>query len=231
MRLTLVLSAKIFEVKQPTSLEEIAAKLKDFKVSENEKHADREFELITNVTDLDMKNEILYGVFSRDKVVYINQRGQLTPVLKTIQAIIFFREVGNRVFLTVVQNKHFANYVATVLSHHLFLNYRSIVEARIPPENLQRYHEANPEATKVIFFDSLDYPGVDKVALYGESLISTGKYEEYLAHGKIWYLVFSVKGSNAVLGVTRNCVVVTFSRMSEAKFIQYILDNVFPLID
>jgi hypothetical protein len=66
--------------------------------------------------------------------------------------------------------------------------------------------------------------------LYGESLISTGKYEEYLAHGKIWYLVFSVKGANAVLGVTRNCVVVTFSRMSEAQFIQYVVENVFPLI-
>ncbi|MEM1946361.1 MAG: hypothetical protein QXF95_05035, partial [Candidatus Caldarchaeum sp.] len=147
------------------------------------------------------------------------------------QAIIFFRRWNSRVFLTVVQNKHFANYVASLLSYHLFLNYRSIVEARIPPENLQRYHEANPEATKVIFFDNLDYPGVDKVALYGESLISTGKYEEYLAHGKIWYLVFSVKGSNAVLGVTRHCVVVTFSRMSEAQFIQYILENIFPLMD
>ncbi|MEM4383061.1 MAG: hypothetical protein QXU44_03270, partial [Candidatus Caldarchaeum sp.] len=66
--------------------------------------------------------------------------------------------------------------------------------------------------------------------LYGPSLISTGKYEEYLAHGKIWYLVFSVKGSNAVLGVTRNCVVVSFSRMSEAQFIEYVVANVFPLM-
>jgi hypothetical protein len=36
--------------------------------------------------------------------------------------------------------------------------------------------------------------------------------------------------ANAVLGVTRNCVVVTFSRMSEAQFIQYVVENVFPLI-
>ncbi len=227
----MVLSAKIFEVKQPTSLEEIAAKLKDFMITENEKHGDKDFELITCVTDLDLKKETLFCTFSRDKVIYINQRGQNTPVLRTIQAIVFFQRRGNRIFLTVVQNKHFANYVATTLSYQLFLNYKSIVEARIPPENLQRYHEANPEATKVIFFDSLDYPGVNKVALYGESLISTGKYEEYLAHGKIWYLVFSVKGSNAVLGVTRNCIVVSFSRMSEAQFIQYILENIFPLID
>jgi hypothetical protein len=226
----MVLSAKVFEIRQPTTLDEIAEKLKDFRLVENEKIGDKEFELITTVSDLDMKGNMLYGTFSRDKVVYINQRGTLTPVLKTIQATIFFLTRNGKTYLTVVQNKHFANYVASLLSYQLFLNYRAVVEARIPPENLQRYHEANPEATKVIFFDSLDFPGVDKVALYGESLISTGKYEEYLAHGKIWYLVFSVKGANAVLGVTRNCVVVTFSRMSEAQFIQYVVENVFPLI-
>ncbi|MEM0348605.1 MAG: hypothetical protein QXD24_00275 [Candidatus Caldarchaeum sp.] len=226
----MVLSAKIFEIKQPTSFDEIAAKLRDFRVVEHQKHGDVDFELVTDVSKLDLRDGMLFGLFSRDKVIYVNQRGEVKPVLKTIQATVFFHNQNNKTYLTVVQNKHFANYVASVLSHHLFLNYRSIVEARIPSENLQRYHEANPEATKVIFFDSLDYPGVDKVALYGPSLISTGKYEEYLAHGKIWYLVFSVKGSNAVLGVTRNCVVVSFSRMSEAQFIEYVVANVFPLM-
>uniref|UniRef100_A0A7C5U3R7 Uncharacterized protein n=1 Tax=Caldiarchaeum subterraneum TaxID=311458 RepID=A0A7C5U3R7_CALS0 len=227
----MVLSAKIFEIKQKTSFEEIAAKLRDFKIVEQEKHGEQDFELVSDVSNLDLKNGVLYATFSRDKVIYINQRGKITPVLKTIQTTVLFNQKNNKTYLTVVQNKHFANYVASIFSHHLFLNYRTIVEARIPPENLQKYHESNPEATKVIFFDSLDYPGVDKVALYGPSLISTGKYEEYLAHGKIWYLVFAVRGSNAVLGVTRNCVVVSFSRMSEAQFIQYILENVFPLID
>ncbi|MEM1936876.1 MAG: hypothetical protein QXX49_04200 [Candidatus Caldarchaeum sp.] len=227
----MVLSAKIFELKQQTSLMEIAEKLKDFKVSETQKHGDKEFELVTDLTDLDLKNDALYCTFSKDRVIYVNRREGLTPMVATVKATIFFQKKNNKTYLTVVQNKHFANYVASFLSHHLFLSYRSIVEARIPPENLQRHHEANPEATKVIFFDSLDYPGVDKVALYGKSLISTGKYEEYLAHGKIWYLVFSVKGANAVLGVTRNGVVVSFSRMSEGQFIQYILDNVFPLLD
>ncbi|MCS6769306.1 MAG: hypothetical protein NZ570_02575 [Candidatus Caldarchaeum sp.] len=228
--MAVVLSAKIFELKQQASLEEVAEKLKDLRVSEVQRHGEKDFELATDVSELDLKKDTLFCTFSKDKVVYINQRGGLSPVAATVKATIFFQRRNNKTYLTVVQNKHFANYVASFLSHQLFLNYRSIVEARIPPENLQRHHEANPEATKVIFFDSLDYPGVDKVALYGKSLISTGKYEEYLAHGKIWYLVFSVKGSNAVLGVTRNCVVVSFSKMSEGQFIQYVLENVFPLL-
>ncbi|MEM1946360.1 MAG: hypothetical protein QXF95_05030, partial [Candidatus Caldarchaeum sp.] len=80
----MVLSAKIFEIKQPTTLEEIAAKLKDFKITQSEKHGDKEFELIADVKDLDLKDDTLFGTFSRDKVVYVNQRGQLTPILKTI---------------------------------------------------------------------------------------------------------------------------------------------------
>jgi hypothetical protein len=226
----MVLTAKIFEIKQPATLEEIALKLGSISLVENEKVGGTEFELITSVGDLTIVRERLEGVFSRDKIILVNQRAKMTPVLKTVTAPIIFWKRDDRTFMMVIQKKHFANFVASFLSHQLFLNYRSIVEANITPESLRRFHEMNPEATKVIYFDSLDFPGVDKVALYGESLSGTGKYEEYLSHGKIWYLVFSVRGTNAVLGVSRNCVVVSFSRISESQFVEYILDNVFPLI-
>jgi hypothetical protein len=144
----MVLSAKVFEIKQPTTLDEIAEKLKDFRLVENEKIGDKEFELITTVSDLDMKGNMLYGTFSRDKVVYINQRGTLTPVLKTIQATIFFLTRNGKTYLTVVQNKHFANYVASLLSYQLFLNYRAVVEARIPPENLPAVPRGKPRGDK-----------------------------------------------------------------------------------
>ena len=226
----MVLAAKIFEVKADTDLWKIADKLKGFKVVEDEKVDDKEFELHTVVRDLDMGDKMITANFSRDKVIFINQRGKYVPVLKTVTARIYFHDTGEKLLLTVLQKKHFANSVASLLSHHLFLTYRAITEARIPPENLREYHERNPEATKVIYFDDLDYPGVDKVALYGDYLRATGKYEEYLAHGKIWYLVFTVKGSNTVLGITRNCVVTSFSKIDEQKFMQYIVSEVFPLI-
>jgi len=226
----MVLTAKIFEIKQPTTLDEIALKLSSIKFVENEKYGEKEFELLTTVGDLSMSGQRLLGTLSRDKVMMVNQRGELVPVLKTITAPLIIWRDRERTFLMVLQKKHFANFVASFLSHQLFLNYRSIVEATISHESLRMFHERNPEATKVIYFDNLDFPGVDKVALYGESLSSTGKYEEYLSHGMIWYLVFSVRGSNAVLGVSRNCVVVSFSRITESQFIDYILDNVYPLI-
>ncbi len=226
----MVLTAKIFEIKQSTTLDEIALKLQSIRMVENEKFGEKEFELLTTVGDLSMSGKRLLGILSRDKIILVNQRGEQVPVLKTTTAPIIIWNDRNRIFLMVLQKKHFANYVASFLSHQLFLNYRSIVEATISHDSLRVFHEKNPEATKVIYFDNLDFPGVDKVALYGESLSSTGKYEEYLSHGRIWYLVFSVKGSSAVLGVSRNCVVVSFSRITESQFIDYIFDNVCPLI-
>jgi len=224
------LAAKIFEIRAETSLEEIADKLRDYRVVEEVAEEDQPMELITEVKDLDLKDDRLEGVFSRDKVILVNQRGRKVPVLKTTEARIIFRRVHNLTLLTVVQEKHFANAVASLLSHHLYLSYKAITEARISPEIMKEFHERNPEGTKVIYFDDLDFVDVDKLALYGDSLKNTALYEEYLRHGKIWYIVFTVAGTNRVMGLTRNCVVTSFTRMPESEFIEYIDKIVIPLI-
>lgn len=222
------LAAKIFDVRAETSLEEIAEKLRDYRVSEE--WGEGGMELITEVRDLDLKGDRVEGVFSRDKVIIVNQRGNDVPVLKTVEAKIIFRQVKDATLLTVVQEKHFANAVASLLSNHLYLSYKAITEARISPEVMREFHERNPEGTKVIYFDDLDFVDVDKLALYGDSLKNTALYEEYLRHGKIWYIVFTVAVSGRVMGLTRNCVVTSFTRMPESEFIEYIDEIVIPLI-
>ena len=82
----------------------------------------------------------------------------------------------------------------------------------------------------MIYFDDLDFVDVDKLALYGDSLKNTALYEEYLRHGKIWYIVFTVAGTNRVMGLTRNCVVTSFTKMPEPEFVEYIDEIVIPLI-
>jgi len=224
------LAAKIFEIRAETTLEEIADKLRDYRIVEEVTEEDQTLELVTEVKDLDLKDDRLEGIFSRDKVIIINQRGKKVPVLKTTEARIIFRKVRDLTLLTVVQEKHFANAVASLLSHHLYLSYKAITEARISPEIMREFHEMNPEGTKVIYFDDLDFVDVDKLALYGDSLKNTALYEEYLRHGKIWYIVFTVAGTNKVMGLTRNCVVTSFTRMPESEFIEYIDKIVIPLI-
>lgn len=224
------LAAKIFEVRVESSLEEIADKLRDYRVLEEREFEEQSFELLTEVRDLDLKEDRLEGVFSRDKLIIVNQRGKFVPILKTVDARLIFRKIGDLTLLTVVQEKHFANAVASILSHHLFLSYKGITEARISPSIMREFHERNPEGTKVIYFDDLDFVDVDKLALYGDSLKNTALYEEYLRHGKIWYIVFTVAGTNRVMGLTRNCVVTSFTKMPEPEFVEYIEEIVIPLI-
>ncbi|MEM0262137.1 MAG: hypothetical protein QW048_05070 [Nitrososphaerota archaeon] len=224
------LASKIFDVKPNTPLEELAEKLKDYKIVEEREEEGLRFELITEVRDLELHGNILEGVFSKDKLILIPQRGRLVPIVKTTDARIIFRRERETTLLTVVQEKHFANAVASILSHHLFLSYRAIVEARISPEVMREFHERNPENTKVIYFDDLDIPDIDKLALYGESVKDSSLYEEYLRHGKIWYLVYQIPGTHYVMGLTRNCVVTAFTRMDLKEFIDYIHRVIHPLI-
>ena len=224
------LAAKIFEVRAESSLEEIAEKLNGYRMIEEQSEDDQSFELITEVRDLDLKPDRLEGVFSKDKLILVNQRGKTVPILKTTEARIIFRKVNNLTLLTVVQEKHFANAVASILSHHLFLSYNAITEARISPEVMKEFHERNPEGTKVIYFDDLDFVDVDKLALYGDSLKNTALYEEYLRHGKIYYLVYQVPGTGYVMGLTRNCVITAFTRIPYDEFIDYIDNVIIPLI-
>jgi hypothetical protein len=105
-----------------------------------------------------------------------------------------------------------------------------VVEARIDPETLRTFHEANFDDTKIVFYDDLDLPNISKLSLYGAELGNTTLYSEYLSHGKLWYIVFRSKTFGYVIGLTRNCVVTAFSRMEPEEFVLFIKDQVFPLV-
>lgn len=227
----MVLTAKVFLVKDRIALDEIALKLKDYRSLDTFKLEEKEIELLTEFKDLELKGDTLTGTLSKDRVIKVNQRGRLVPVLKTVDVPLLFNSYKDKVLLTVIQEKHVANAVATALSQILFMSYKSIVEAYIPDNNMRRFHEENPEATKLIWFDSIDIPSINKVAIAGEALKDSALYEEYTKHGKIWYMVYTAKDKGAVIGITRNCVITAFTKIPESDFIHYIRSHVFPLIE
>lgn len=226
----MVLAGKIFEVKEEVSLEEIALKLKNYTHTEIFKTNNEELEILIEIKNISLKEKSLSALFNRDKPIIISQRGKRVPVIKTIETPIIFDEYNNRVLLFVLQEKHQANAIASILSQILFMNYASIVEARISSDQLKDFHEKNPEGTKVIFFHDLDIPGVRKLSLYGETLKNTSLYEEYLRHGKILYIVYTSTTKGWVFGLTYNCVVTAFSKIEEKDLIDYVREEIYPLI-
>ncbi|KXB02399.1 hypothetical protein AKJ43_01795 [candidate division MSBL1 archaeon SCGC-AAA261D19] len=226
----MVSPAKIFRIVEDADLGFIARKLKDYRKVEPYESGDREGELITEFTDLEAKDGRLNGTFSRDTLTTIYHRGGSIEVPQTRETQIIFKKHRDNVFLIILEEKPRANRIANRISEALFLKTGSIVEGKIGEETLKEMHESNPRATKVIYFDDVDIPDVGKLALYGSSLADTSLYQEYLDHGKVWYVVFKVEKRGIVIGITRNCVLVLFSKLTQDEFVDYILEDVLPLV-
>jgi hypothetical protein len=120
--------------------------------------------------------------------------------------------------------------VANKLSRVLFIQVGAVVEVNIPSETLRELHEANPAATKLIWFDNVDIPGVEKLCLAGSDIVETALYRDYLKHGQIWYVVFAAQKRGIVVGITRSCTVTLFSKSTVGDLIQYIQQDILKLI-
>jgi hypothetical protein len=226
----LVLAGKVFLVRENSDMDVLAEKLKAFKVETESTVEGQEFNLVTEMRDLSAGKGTLEGTFSFDSVFVVRHRDKAVPVPRTFEAPFSFNMFKDRLFLTVYDKKNRANNVANEMSKAVFMSLGQIVEARIDPETLRKFHEKNFENTKIIFFDDMDLPSISKLSLYGESLGNTTLYSDYLTHGKLWYIVIKSTKTGYVMGVTRNCVVTGFSRMEMSEFSSFIRGEILPLI-
>jgi hypothetical protein len=235
----LVLPAKTFEIKQEISLGLAVQKLKDFREEEIcEISNGKTLSLLTEILDLSFEENIVYGVFSKDFIRKRDYRRQIIEAPVTEEASFFILRFKNRTFLIVIApsvargvKKLLSNNVANKLSKILFITSNSIVETKIPHETLKALHESNPQATRLIWFDQIDIPGVEKLCLAGSDLVDTQLYKDYLAHGKIWYVVFESQNRGLTMGITRNSVVTLFSKSSTNDLISYIREDLLQLIE
>jgi len=234
----LVLPAKVFEIKERADIGFIIQKLKDFREEEPyEAESGETVNLVTEILDLNLEDGTISGVFSKDFVRTRFYKRKLVETLVTEEAPFWIRPFGDRLFLIVLApsvargvKKLLTGNVANTLSRTLFIRTGAIVETRIPHETLRELHESNPQATKLIWFDQVDIPGVEKLCLAGSDIADTELYQEYLKHGKIWYVVFEVQRRGLVVGITRNCVVTLFSKSTIADFIRYVQEDILKLI-
>lgn len=224
----MVLAAKIFKVNEEINLRSMAQKLSNYHIEEE---VGEETKLVTEITDIDLVGETLTGTYIEDNMIYVNRRGERIPTIITMEAPFKINKHEEKLLLTIIGKKNWANHVANELSKIVFITLGAIVEAKISPETLRKYHEENPEATKVIFFDNVDIPNINKLSLYGEDLKNTLLYMQYLSHGTIWYIVATSRKYGYMIGLTRNCVVTSFSKISEYELLKFIEEEIYPLIE
>ena len=226
----MVVAGKIFKISERMLMEDVASKLDGYHTEETYEEEDYSFQLLTEVTSLLPKGNILTGVYSHDYVIHVFHRGKVAPLPRTVEAIFSFVHTESTVFLAVVEKKRVANFVANKLSEILFEKVGGIVEARIPPETLRSFHLKNPEDTKITFFDNVDIPNVNKLSLYGPDLVNAQLFEDYTKHGDLWYVVARSKKTGYIVGITRDASVTIFNLGDKNKYVDYVSKEIFPLI-
>jgi len=228
----MVVAGKVFRFSESLSLDEVASRLEGYRVEEPYEEGDYKFTLVTEVVGLLPKPEenMLRGVYSHDYVIHVFHRGKVAPLPRTVEALFSFSKVEDATFLTVVEKKRLANFIANKLSEILFDRVGGIVEARIPPETLREFHLKNPEDTKITFFDNVDIPNVNKLSLYGPDLVNTSLFEDYCRHGDLWYIVARSREYGYVVGITRDASVTIFNLTDKEKYLEYVAKEIYPLI-
>jgi hypothetical protein len=225
----MVVAGKIFKLAEQIPIADVAAKLDGYRTEESYEEGDYSFAIVTEVAGLLPEENTLTGIYSHDYVTHVFHRGKTAPLPRTVEALFSFAEVENTTFLTVVEKKRVANFVANKLSEVLFDRVGGVVEARIPPETLRDFHLKNPEDTKITFFDNVDIPNVNKLSLYGPDLINAQLFEDYMKHGDLWYVVVRSKETGYVVGVTRDASVTIFNLADKQKYVEYVKKEIFPI--
>ncbi|RLE95872.1 MAG: hypothetical protein DRJ55_00965 [Thermoprotei archaeon] len=223
----MVLAFKVFEVIEPRDLGILASKLRDVAIIEEAEIDGRTVETGIAVRELQLEEDKLRGVFEESFVATFRYRDEYFKVPISVETPFEFYVHGDRVFLILEAKKQRANRLAGFVGEIVSAKKGSVVEAELSHETLKAMYESNPEGTKVIFFDNVRLPGIEKLSLYGEQLANTELYQKYLQLGTIWYIVYETE-EGIVIGVTRNCVVTVFSRVDPETALEIIRERIIP---
>lgn len=224
----MVVACKLFRVSLPIALDEAFQKLEGFRVEKEDEET--KLQLITEVKDIRFEQGVLLGRVFKDGIISVKQREEFRPMLRTLVAPFYFKEMGGSTFLLIFEKKPRANELANDFSRMLFLRPAGVLEARISPDVMERYYESSFEDARVVYFDQVDIPNITKLALYGSALSDTGTYREYLGHGRLWYVVVASKSKRFIVGLTRSCVVTVFSQVEVGEVASYVFEEVAPLV-
>jgi len=222
----LVLSAKVFKLSEYIPIDIIYDKISGYRVKEDYEG----IEVQEYFEDINVIGGMIKGFYIYDEVRVFNVGGELRNIPIRREVPIIFIEYRGAEYLIIFEKKPRANKIAIKISEILFIRGDMIIEAFITHETLKSLHESAPEATKVIYFDNVDLPNINKLALYGDSLADTSLYNEYLKHGLIWYVVFQHRDTGYVVGITRNAIIAMFTNITLDEFQDFILRHILPLI-
>jgi len=226
----MVLAGKIFKVRETIGFKTLAKNLRGYRLTERFVVDSEEFELVTEITNIAEEEYRISGLYSKDTVTFVYYHGRQVPTPKTTETVFRFTARRGDILLTIVQEKWAAKRIAYEFSRIISGRAGFIGEVDIPPDALKSFHEENPAGTKVSFFEGMGYENIEKISLYGPDLIEANLFGDYASRGNLWYIVATSKKYGHVVGITRNGNVVMFDKATPKEYLEYVEEEIFPLI-
>ncbi len=223
-----MLAGKLFKVNTQERFQSLAEKLASFKVTQEDQES--KISLTTEFSVISVTDNDLTGTIYWDKIIYLGTKDGKKPNVSTVSIPFFFKMVNETMFLFILAKKPLANYMANEISKALFIRPGFVVEARIEPPVFLNYYQQSLDETRVAYFDQVDIPNVNVLALYGDMLSQTDLFKEYQDHGLLWYIVVKAKNINQIIGLTRNCVITMFSKGTLDDLVRYAFSEVAPRV-
>lgn len=222
-------AGKVFVSTESMTLSDISAALEGYRVEEDYQEDDFQLELLTEVANLNINEGILTGLYSYDYITHNYHRGKIIPSPGTKEILFAFTQHEERPYLIVVDKKALANNIANRLSEIIWGELGVIVEARILPETLKKFHMENKENTKVIFFENMNIPNLNKISLYGPDVVDTGLFKEYTQRGDPWYILTKSKKFQHTVGLVRDGSVTIFNSVDQGQYLNYVKEEIVPM--
>jgi len=223
-----LLAGKLFRITSELELNDIAGKLSGAKVEAQDQETG--LNLITEFRVDSLAENEMHGTIYWDRIMYLSTREGRKPTVNTLSIPFVIKLIEGQKLLFIAAKKPIANNMANEISKAAFIRPGYVVEARIDPKVFLDYYERNLEDTRVAYFDQVDIPNVNVLALYGDSLSQTDIFKEYRKHGLLWYIVVKAKSIGQIIGITRNCVVTMFSKGSLDDLVSFTFNEVAPLV-
>lgn len=217
-------AGKVFFYRESLSFEQMYEKLNGYEYSEH----DADFDLIKDITELKLSEKTLSGLYRYDSLVAQRHRSGLQIFPKTTDGPFLFMKEEDTTFLIIIAKKVVANNVANALSKILHGEVGAITESVVTPRAITDFYKKG-EATKILLLDKILIPNMNKLTLYGENVVQTDLYGEYVNEGEPWYVVAKTM-EGLTIGLVGDGSVTVFNLIDGHTFVNFIKDDIFPLI-
>lgn len=223
-------AGKLFIYREDLNITEIGENLNEFREEELYDFEDFQTTLIKDIAKVRVfEDRELTGAYRYDLVDTREHRGQTKYTPYTTRAFFTIWEQEETTWLLVLAAKKVANKVANELSLILHGAMGTFVEPRLNPEKLRDFC-VQSEAIKVLLFDDLVIPNMDKATLYGLNVVQTDLYSQFVNEGLFRYSVTKLGQDDHTIGIVRDGSVCIFNRVDTDQYIEFIKERILPLI-